>query len=150
MFVTNPSPGLDGDWGTTDDDFGDLHLQVSSPCIDAGDRSAPNLPLLDLDDQPRVQGCFVDMGVFEFPMPDPIVDADTDCDDDVDGVDFAKFAQCFNKAGNPPRTLGCSNWSGDQLDFDDGGDVDGVDFSAFASCFNKAGNPPRTLGCPQN
>jgi hypothetical protein len=147
MFVRMPSPGLDGDWGTTDDDFGDLHLMEASPCIDAGDRAAPNLSLLDLDDQPRVQGCFVDMGVFEVPKPDPIVDADTDCDDDVDGVDFAKFAQCFNKAGNPPRTLGCSTWAADQLDFDDDNDVDGVDFAKFAICFNKAGNPPRTNGC---
>ena len=28
-------------------------------------------------------------------------------DNDVDGADFAKFANCFNKAGNPPRSLGC-------------------------------------------
>ena len=29
------------------------------------------------------------------------------CDDDVDGADFNKFGSCFNKAGHPPRTLGC-------------------------------------------
>jgi hypothetical protein len=78
------------------------------------------------------------------------VPADCDEDGDVDGVDFSVFASCFNKAGNPPRTLGCSAGQGNKLDFDDDGDVDGVDFSVFASCFNKAGNPPRTLGCPQN
>jgi hypothetical protein len=33
---------------------------------------------------------------------------DFDDDNDVDGVDFAKFAICFNKAGNPPRTNGCT------------------------------------------
>jgi hypothetical protein len=78
------------------------------------------------------------------------VPADRDADGDVDGVDFAKFAQCFNKAGNPPRTLGCSAADQDALDFDDDNDVDGADFAKFAACFNKAGNPPRTLGCPLN
>jgi hypothetical protein len=76
--------------------------------------------------------------------------ADCDADGDVDGIDFGVFASCYNKAGNSPRTLGCTPEQGDKLDFDDDGDVDGVDFSAFASCFNKAGNPPRTAGCPQN
>jgi hypothetical protein len=149
-FVRMPSAGPDGVWGTDDDDFGDLHLREDSPCIDAGDRAAPNLPATDLDGNPRVQGCFADMGAFEFPMPPPITDADTDCDDDVDTLDFALFASCFNKAGNPPRTLGCSPWAADQLDFDDDNDVDGVDFAQFAQCYNKADNPPRTLGCPHN
>jgi DNA-binding beta-propeller fold protein YncE len=76
------------------------------------------------------------------------IPADTDCDGDVDGVDFAKFASCFNGAGKPPRTLGCSPELASQLDFEPDMDVDGVDFSKFASCFNGAGKPPRTLGCP--
>ena len=36
-----------------------------------------------------------------------MVRADQEFDEDVDGVDFAVFASCFNKTGNPPRTLGC-------------------------------------------
>jgi hypothetical protein len=83
-------------------------------------------------------------------QPASIVPADCDTDGDVDGVDFAVFASCFNGAGNPPRTFGCSTAQANKLDFDDDNDVDGVDFSKFASCFNGAGNPPRTLGCPQN
>jgi formylglycine-generating enzyme required for sulfatase activity len=86
--------------------------------------------------------------VWSFTVTPLCVPADSDCDGDVDGVDFAQFASCFNKAGNPPRTLGCDAMAQDDLDFDDDGDVDGVDFSKFAACFNKAGNPPRTLGCP--
>ena len=81
----------------------------------------------------------------ETPVP-----ADRDFDGDVDGVDFSKFASCFNKAGNPPWTFGCDPDDQAALDFDDDNDVDGVDFAKFASCFNKAGNPPRTFGCPQN
>jgi hypothetical protein len=73
---------------------------------------------------------------------------DFDNDGDVDGLDFSQFAQCFNKAGNPPRTLGCTVQAAESADSDDDGDVDGVDFSKFAQCFNKAGNTPRTLGCP--
>jgi hypothetical protein len=76
------------------------------------------------------------------------VDPDVDQDRDVDGVDFAKFATCFNKAGNPPRTLGCSAQTADAFDSDDDGDVDGVDFAVFANCFNKAGRPPRCAPPP--
>jgi hypothetical protein len=32
---------------------------------------------------------------------------DADGDGDVDGVDFSRFASCFNKAGNAPRVTGC-------------------------------------------
>jgi hypothetical protein len=77
----------------------------------------------------------------------PIVAQDRDKDGDVDGVDFAIFASCFNKAGNTPRTLGCSAEDASAFDTDGDVDVDGVDFAVFASCFNKAGNPPRRLGC---
>jgi hypothetical protein len=77
----------------------------------------------------------------------PIVAQDRDKDGDVDGVDFSVFASCFNKAGNPPRTLGCTAADGSAFDQDGDGDVDGVDFAKFASCFNKAGNPPRKTGC---
>jgi hypothetical protein len=78
---------------------------------------------------------------------DIIVASDRDADFDVDGVDFSIFASCFNKAGNPPRTLGCTAADAEAFDADGDGDVDGVDFSRFASCFNKAGNPPRAAGC---
>ena len=53
----------------------DFHLQPTSHCIDAGDNDAIkllNLPLLDLDDNPRIVngdgigGAIVDMGAFEY------------------------------------------------------------------------------------
>ena len=40
LFVRSPSPGGDGAWGTSDDDYGDLRLQLTSPAIDAGDNAA--------------------------------------------------------------------------------------------------------------
>ena len=36
-----------------DEAGGDLHLQPGSPCIDAGDNSAPALPTTDIDEDDR-------------------------------------------------------------------------------------------------
>ena len=54
LFVRNPGPGTDGTWGTADDDYGDLRLQLTSPAIDAGDNSAvPAGISTDLAGNPR-------------------------------------------------------------------------------------------------
>ena len=62
----------------------DYHLQFDSPTIDAGDNTAPNVPDLDLEGNPRIFDgdgdavAVVDMGAFEFgshpPVPDLIND----------------------------------------------------------------------------
>jgi parallel beta-helix repeat protein len=46
---------------------GDYRLQVQSPCINAGkpDTIGLGLPLTDLDGNPRVMGCTIDMGAYE-------------------------------------------------------------------------------------
>ena len=49
LFVRSPDPGPDGNWGTEDDDYGDLRLSPGSPCIDAGDNSAVPEDTLDLN-----------------------------------------------------------------------------------------------------
>jgi hypothetical protein len=46
LFVRSPSPGGDGTWGTSDDDYGDLRLQLASPAIDAGNNAAVPLGVL--------------------------------------------------------------------------------------------------------
>jgi uncharacterized repeat protein (TIGR01451 family) len=48
-FVATPDPGHDEEWGTLDDDYGDLHLQAQSAAIDAGDNAAVALDSQDLD-----------------------------------------------------------------------------------------------------
>ncbi|MHC4110479.1 MAG: choice-of-anchor Q domain-containing protein [Planctomycetota bacterium] len=46
---------------------GDYHLLTSSPCIDAGDPNyVPEPDETDLDGKPRIIGCRIDMGVFEY------------------------------------------------------------------------------------
>jgi hypothetical protein len=78
QFTRSPLPGGDGTWGTTDDDYGDLRLQLASPAIDAGDNTAvPVGVITDLDGSPRFINVFcvpdtgygtapiVDMGAYE-------------------------------------------------------------------------------------
>ena len=67
-FVRNPSAGPDGTWGTTDDDAGDLHLRMGSPCVDRGVNAlAVNGQLTtDADGLARIFGSQVDIGAYEF------------------------------------------------------------------------------------
>jgi len=89
MFVRDPNPGPDGYWNGVDDDFGDLHLLGGSPCIDAGDPNLIPVPdaNTDMDGQPRIVGCRVDIGADEF-----VYLGDIELDGDVDSADFAIFA----------------------------------------------------------
>ena len=89
LFVSDPNPG-DGTWETlSDNDFGDVRLQLASPAIDAGDNlvlvdqtgtlpdTAADLPL-DVDRKPRLEDTaevvdtgvggppVIDIGAFEF------------------------------------------------------------------------------------
>jgi len=78
-FVRNPEDGLDNTWGTDDDDYGDLRLEVTSPAIDAGDNAVPGLLATDFADNPRLVDVLsvtdtgsgtapiADMGVYENP-----------------------------------------------------------------------------------
>ncbi|HML74683.1 MAG TPA: choice-of-anchor Q domain-containing protein [Anaerohalosphaeraceae bacterium] len=73
QVVRYPSAGDDGQWGTADDDYGDLHLLPDSPCVDAGSNAAvpaeeqtglmgtPRLADGDWDGTP-----VVDMGAYEY------------------------------------------------------------------------------------
>ena len=79
LFVRNPDPGPDGNWGTDDDDYGDLRLRRGSPGVDYGlqsflppdtwdldgdgDTTEP-LPI-DLNGDVRVQAAEVDLGAYE-------------------------------------------------------------------------------------
>jgi hypothetical protein len=118
FFVRAPDPGSDAVWGTDDDDYGDLHLQDGSPCIDAADCTALPADVHDLDDDgdtdepipydldgnPRIADdpdtddtgvgfpC-VDMGAFEFQ---PI----NDCPGDTNGDDVVNVDDLFTVLGD--------------------------------------------------
>jgi hypothetical protein len=69
--VEAPSAGADGEWGTEDDNLGDLHLIDVSPAINAGSNAlavdADGTPLFtDLDGNPRIADDTVDIGAFEY------------------------------------------------------------------------------------
>ncbi len=72
LFVRAPDPGADEEWGTDDDDYGDLHLTSFSPCIDAGSNEVAHLLSTDPDGDPRIVDgdddgvAVVDMGMDEF------------------------------------------------------------------------------------
>lgn len=77
-FARDANPGADGTWGTSDDDYGDLRLQLTSPCIDAGDNSlVPLAGMIDLACNPRIAdapnvrdyGAITDMGAYEWTPP---------------------------------------------------------------------------------
>lgn len=109
--------GPDDISGTSDDD---IRLGPNSPCIDKGDPGFQAEPHgIDLLGHPRVLCNRVDIGAAEFGI------GDTDCDRDVDLVDFSIFQLCFTGAGGVAND-GCGS-----SDFDGDGDVDIDDYSGF-------------------
>ena len=99
-FVRDPDPGADDEWGSNDDDYGDLRLTFGSPCInmasnddlpaDFGDLNTNSdfterLPR-DLDIfRKRVLDNVADMGAFEFGCN---ADLDASCEIDEDDLDL--------------------------------------------------------------
>jgi hypothetical protein len=90
MFVDAGGP--DGIPGTEDDD---LRLSPGSPCINTGDPGfVPGPNETDLDGNPRLQGCRIDMGAWEADEPQALGDFDGDGDWDLE--DFAAFQICLH------------------------------------------------------
>jgi parallel beta-helix repeat protein len=54
-----------------DADNDDYHLQAGSPCTEAGDNDAPELPATDKDGNPRIGNSVVDLGAYEYQSSPP-------------------------------------------------------------------------------
>ncbi len=128
LFVSTPSPGPDSEWGTADDDYGDVRLAAGSPAIDAGSNIDPPRDWADLDadaclteavpvdadglarfvDDPTTPDSgagvapLVDMGAYEFAAnafpPPGPCPADLNCDGAIDFEDIDPFVLAISDA----------------------------------------------------
>jgi hypothetical protein len=57
---------IDVDPAFVNAELGDFHLQESSPCVDAGNDLAPELPVLDFEGEMRIYYDHVDLGMDEY------------------------------------------------------------------------------------
>jgi hypothetical protein len=110
----------------TDAAVWDLHLQPSSPCINAGTNSASELPLFDIDGDPRSSGGAVDMGAdeYQFDTAPPVIEMTTpvngapeapvdtnivvDLSDNLSGIDTATLVMKVNGSAVTPAVTGGS------------------------------------------
>jgi hypothetical protein len=146
----------DGDAGTgninsdpcfVDDANGDYHLDANSLCKDAGDPNGDYSGETDIDGQLRAMGdCneIVDMGADEVFYPNCWNCAsqcygDTDCDGDVDIVDWPALRDSFGYSYPHPYYNPCA-------DFDREGTVSLADFQTFNANFNDP-NLPTDCNC---
>ena len=92
----------------------DLHLRFVSPCRDAGDAAAPDLPEKDWEGDPRPMGGPVDMGADEFhPHLYPVGDAKPGLEVDVMivGVPGKKLMLCLSsECLDVPKSTEYGDW----------------------------------------
>ena len=126
-LFADPS-GPDGNPGTWQDN--DYHLQPGSPCISAGDPAFAPLPdETDIDGQPRLQGCRVDMGSDETTLGQA---GDLNNDGNVNCADHLLFEAC---TAGPNANLLDDPCTCADLDTDN--DVDLADFAIFQTLFTN-------------
>jgi hypothetical protein len=127
-FVIDPTNLNNVDPLFVDSAHGDYHLQATSPCVDAGTNCAPELPVRDMDSQPRVMDRVVDIGAYEFGIG---CGGHFDSDGDVDGADLATFATEYGRSD-------CDSGEPCIGDYDGDGAVNWCDFSVFVIHFGRA------------
>jgi hypothetical protein len=132
QFIRTPDSGADQDWGTEDDDYGDLRLLPTSPAINVGDNAlavdnAGDPIATDFDGRLRVIYGTIDIGAYEY-----VLGGDTNYDGKVNLLDAAILAANFGDAGRP---FGLGDVNGD-------GAVDQDDAQIMAANWGKTYTPP--------
>jgi hypothetical protein len=103
---------------------GDFHLSAASPCIDAGNPDfTPDPSVTDIDGQPRLMSCRLDMGADEF-FTGQAGSADYDGSGHTDAGDIPHFVQSLLAITNLGRCVG-------DLNADE--HIDGADIQAFVT-----------------
>ncbi len=98
-------------------EYGNVHIQPDSPCIDAGDDSAVDPGWVDMDGEPRIQGVYVDIGTDEsdgtaWPEgPYVIVRVSPDGDDANDGSSWAQAKRTVQAGIDAASTQGGEVWA---------------------------------------
>ena len=80
----------------------DYHLQENSPCMNAGDKYISGLPDFDFDFKPRIRGCRVDMGVYEYDYQYEYTCGDANGDHKVTVSDAVYLVNYLFKGGQTP------------------------------------------------
>lgn len=166
LLIRAPHPGADNEWGTKDDDYGDLRVRPPSRCIDAADNDAFGADSFDLDrdgdrkeripvdlaEHARFQDdpgtvdtgrgiCpLADMGAFEFQTTGGccLRDPQWRCDGDVDGDGQVNPVD----AGLVQAAYGSSDEQAlCNYDLDCDGQVNPVDHGIVESLFGTCGKP---------
>jgi hypothetical protein len=122
--------GVDDMLGTLDDD---VRLSSGSLAINAGDPSSFHSPLArDLERNPRVRGCRVDMGAYETEFG--LQFGDFDGNGNVDLLDLAGFQLCMGASiARPDWVTTCVCL----FDANESGGVDLFDFADFHALMNE-------------
>ena len=145
----------------------DIHLQPNSPCVNAGDPDSATAPdyafsLTDLDGDPRILGCRIDIGADEVQLTGGSI-ADADADGIGDDCDNCPGLSNPDQADGDADNIGnaCDNCldkpNTDQADTDSDGigdacdpdcDNDGVANLQDDCPCNKSGLPVDCFGRP--
>lgn len=115
--------GADNLIGTSDDD---VRLLASSPCIEAGDPSyvPHDIGIFDIDLQPRIMGCRVDVGADEFVSGERN-SGDLNADAVTDLSDIPLFVGVLLNGGTPTEIC--------IADMNNNGVLNGADIGLFVS-----------------
>ncbi len=99
-----------------DSTYGNVHLQPDSPCVDTGDNSVVQVNWRDVDDEERIMGGHVDIGVDESdgteypPGPYAIVRVDPEGNDSNDGSSWNLAVRTVQAGIDAATLLGGEVW----------------------------------------